>query len=235
MEAIILAGGLGTRLASRISGIPKPMAPVAGRPFLEILLRQIKGAGCGRVVLSVGHLHEVIEGHFGAAFEGMQVDYSIEHTPLGTGGALRAALALTREDAVLALNGDTFLQADYAAMLRFHATAGAAMSMAVTQQPDIARYGGVVIEKERVTGFEEKGRSGPGWINAGAYVLNRSLPWPPGLGERFSFEKDYLAPEIAALAPVAFKVDGFFLDIGVPEDLDRAQTELASFAGEPQG
>ncbi len=230
MEAIILAGGLGTRLASRISGIPKPMAPVAGRPFLEILLRQLKSAGCGRVVLSVGHLHEVIERHFGTGFAGMQVDYSIEHTPLGTGGALRAALALGREDAMLALNGDTFLQADYAALLRFHAAAGTAMSMAVTQQPDIARYGGVVIEKERVTGFEEKGRSGPGWINAGAYALNRNLPWPQGLGERFSFEKDFLAPEIAQLAPAAYKVDGFFLDIGVPEDLERAQTELASVA-----
>jgi D-glycero-alpha-D-manno-heptose 1-phosphate guanylyltransferase len=227
MEAIVLAGGLGTRLAARLNGIPKPMAPVAGRPFLEILLKQLKGAGCDRVLLSVGHLHEVIEDGFGAVFNGMRVDYVIESAPLGTGGAIRAALAHANEDAVLVLNGDTFLQADYAAMMRFHAHEGAAMTIAITRQENIARYGGVVVDGKRIVGFEEKGRSGPGWINAGAYVLNRNLAWPAGLGERFSFELDFLMPEIGRLAPAGYAVDGFFLDIGVPEDLDRAQREFA--------
>ena len=240
-EAIVLAGGLGTRLASRLAGIPKAMAPVAGRPFLEILLSQLDRAGCARVLLSVGHLHSAIQDRFGASFRGLALDYVIEEVPLGTGGAIRKALPAAGTESVLVLNGDTFLQADYAAMLQFHAAWRAGMTMAVTHQQDIARYGGVVLQAERIVGFEEKGRSGPGsrpgsgpgsrpgWINAGAYVLRKDLQWPRSLPEKFSFELDFLAPEIGRLAPAAFVVDGFFLDIGVPEDLDRAQQELAGF------
>lgn len=227
MEAIILAGGLGTRLKNKLQGLPKPMAPVAGRPFLEILLNQLVRSGCTRVILSVGHLHEVIESHFGAAWRGLSIDYSIENAPLGTGGAIRASLAHATEDNILILNGDTVLEADYAEMMHFHAGLTAEMTIAVTRQPDIARYGGVIIEGDRILGFDEKGRSGPGWINAGAYVIRRGLAWPPDLPAKFSFERDFLAPEIAHLRPIAFKVEGFFLDIGIPEDLDRAQTELA--------
>jgi D-glycero-alpha-D-manno-heptose 1-phosphate guanylyltransferase len=233
MEAIVLAGGLGTRLAARLSNVPKPMAPVAGRPFLEILMSQLARAGCTRAVLSVGHLYAVIQNHFGAAFHGMQVDYAIEDAPLGTGGAIRAALRETRDETVLVLNGDTFLDADYAAMLRFHHAQSTAMTMAIAHSADVARYGGVMIagapDSLRVTGFEEKGRTGAGWINAGAYVLAGSLPWPANLPEKFSFESDFLAPEIEYLAPAAFPVSGFFLDIGVPEDYDRAQTDLKRF------
>ncbi len=229
MEAIVLAGGLGTRLAARLNGIPKPMALVGGRPFLEILLGQLQRAGCTRAVLAVGHLHEAIQGHFGASFHGLRVDYAIENLPLGTGGAIRKALAMAGDEPVLALNGDTFLDADYAAMLRFHTAQATRLTMAITRQADSARYGGVVVSGERITGFEEKGRAGEGWINAGSYVLAKSLEWPPSLPERFSFERDFLVPEISRLSPAAFRVDGFFLDIGVPEDLDRAQTELAGF------
>ena len=233
MEAIVLAGGLGTRLASRLEGIPKAMAPVGGRPFLEILLHQLERAGCGRVLLSVGHLHSVIQNHFGGAFRGVALEYVVEDAPLGTGGALRKALQRASEKAVLALNGDTFLDADYAAMLRFHADEGAAMTMAITQQPDTARYGGVLVEGRRIAGFREKGQSGldsgTGWINAGAYVLGSDLKWPRHLPERFSFEVDFLAAEVVRLEPAAYEVEGFFLDIGVPEDFDRAQVELARF------
>ena len=233
MEAIILAGGLGTRLAGRLDGVPKPMAPVAGRPFLEILLSQLARAGCTRAILSVGHLHEVIENYFGAEFRGVSISYAIEHAPLGTGGAIRNALRTATEYAVLVLNGDTFLDADYEAMLRFHQEQAAPLTIAVTHCANVARYGGVVMsgtsEGMHVTGFQEKGRAGAGWINAGAYAMNTDIAWPPQLTEKFSFETDFLAPEIASLAPAAYPVDGFFLDIGVPEDLDRAQTELARF------
>ena len=230
MEAIILAGGFGARLASRLEGVPKVMAPVAGRPFLEIVLSQLRRAGFARVVLSVGYLHEAVEGHFGTEFNGMRIVYSIESAPLGTGGAIRLALEQTTEETVLVLNGDTFLDADYARMLLFHAAEDAAVTIAVVRQPDIARYGGVVIEGNRIAGFEEKGSSGPGWINAGAYVLNRNLRWPSALAEKFSVERDFFVPEVARLHPAAYKVDGFFLDIGIPDDLDRAQVELARYA-----
>lgn len=229
MESIVLAGGFGTRLASRLQGVPKPMAPVAGRPFLEILLTQLRRAGCSRVLLSVGHLHQVIQDRFGTSFLGMRVDYVVESVPLGTGGATRLALAQAREDSVLVLNGDTFLDADYAEMLRFHTAEKAEVTLAVVHQPNVARYGGVVIEAKRIVGFEEKGRTGAGFISAGTYVLNRNLAWPPTLAERFSIESDVFVPEVARLRPAAFKVAGYFLDIGIPEDYDRAQTELAEF------
>lgn len=229
MEAIVLAGGLGTRLASRLGGLPKPMAPIAGRPFLEILLTQLRRSGCTRVLLSVGYQHTVIQDHFGAAFDGMAIDYVVESIPLGTGGAIRLALAQASEESVLVLNGDTFLDADYAAMLRFHAVQGAAVTLAVVHRDDVSRYGSVSVEGERIVGFEEKGRSGPGYISAGTYALARNLAWPPALPEKFSIERNFFVPEVARLRPAAYKVDGFFLDIGIPEDLDRAQTELAQF------
>jgi D-glycero-alpha-D-manno-heptose 1-phosphate guanylyltransferase len=229
MEAIVLAGGLGTRLASRLQGLPKPMAPVAGRPFLEILLTQLRRSGCTRVLLSVGHQHTVIQEHFGAAFDGMSIDYVVESVPLGTGGAIRLALAQAREESVLVLNGDTFLDADYAAMMRFHAGCGAEATLAVVHRDDVSRYGGVTIDDQRIVGFEEKGRSGPGFISAGTYVLARNLAWPPALPEKFSIERDFFVPQVARLRPAAFTVDGYFLDIGIPEDYDRAQTELAQF------
>jgi D-glycero-alpha-D-manno-heptose 1-phosphate guanylyltransferase len=229
MEAIVLAGGLGTRLASRLHGLPKPMAPVAGRPFLEILLTQLRRSGCTRVLLSVGHQHTVIQDHFGASFDGMTIDYVIESVPLGTGGAIRLALAQAREESVLVVNGDTFLDADYAAMLRFHAGCGAAVTLAVVHCDDVSRYGGITIEGQRIVGFEEKGRTSSGWISAGTYVLARNLAWPSGLAEKFSIETDFFMSEVVRLRPAAFKVGGFFLDIGISEDLDRAQTELAPF------
>ena len=175
MEAIILAGGLGTRLSSRLKGIPKPMAPVSGRPFLEIQLNQLSRAGCARVLLSVGYLHEVIQDHFGSFFRGMRLDYVIENAPLGTGGAIRTALARAAEDDVFVLNGDTFLQTDYAAMLQFHTTEVVDLTIAITHQPDMTRYGGVLVEGARIVGYQEKGRSGPGWINAGTYVVKRNI------------------------------------------------------------
>jgi D-glycero-alpha-D-manno-heptose 1-phosphate guanylyltransferase len=229
MEAIVLAGGLGTRLAAKLSGIPKPMAPVAGRPFLEILLNRLKRAGCTRALLSVGHLHATIQDHFGASFHGMRLDYVIENVPLGTGGALRKALPQAAKENVLVLNGDTFLDADFTAMMRFHKAEGAGLTIAITRRADVARYGGVLVKERRIVGFDEKGRSGPGWINAGAYILPKEMQWPQTLPERFSFEVDFLAAEIGRLAPAAYEVDGVFLDIGVPEDLDRAQRELAGF------
>jgi D-glycero-alpha-D-manno-heptose 1-phosphate guanylyltransferase len=226
MEAIILAGGLGTRLSSRLEGIPKPMAPVGGRPFLEILLDRLAAAGCRRVILSVGHLREVIIAAFEGSYRGLELDYVAEEAPLGTGGAIRRALSQARESSVLVLNGDTYLDLDLGAIGDFHRSRRGVMTMAVTEVKDLSRYGGVIVEGEKVTGFLEKGLQGPGWINAGVYVLNRDFPWAQDLPVRFSFETDVLARSLSAINPLAYRCQGYFLDIGVPEDLDRAQTEL---------
>jgi D-glycero-alpha-D-manno-heptose 1-phosphate guanylyltransferase len=230
MEAIILAGGLGTRLNSRIPGLPKPMAPIAGRPFLEILLDALVGAGCSRVILSVGHLRDVIINHFGESYRGVPVRYVVEETPLGTGGAIRNALQEASEAAVFVLNGDTYLDVDYAQMYAAHAALGGSMTIAVALVNEMARYGGVAIDGDCATGFIEKGRTGPGWINAGVYALESDFPWPDNLPARFSFETDVLAACVTQLRPAVFRCRGQFLDIGTPEDLDRAQTELTARA-----
>jgi D-glycero-alpha-D-manno-heptose 1-phosphate guanylyltransferase len=230
MEAVVLAGGLGTRLSSRLIDRPKPMALIDGRPFLEILLNQLASAGCRRAILSVGHLRHVIIEAFGAEHRGMEIEYSVEESPLGTGGAIRMALQTASEPAALILNGDTYLDVDYSALMAAHSTARAVMTMAVSHVTDVGRYGGVVLSQGRVAEFTEKGQSGPGWINAGVYVLNRDFPWPHDLPSRFSFERDLLYPCVNQLQPAAFPCNGYFLDIGVPEDLDRAQVELAKIA-----
>ncbi len=210
------------------------MAPVAGRPFLEILLNQLRRSGCTRVLLSVGQQHTVIQDHFGASFHGIEVDYVVESVPLGTGGAIRLALAQAREESVLVLNGDTFLDADYAAMLRFHASrrrSGHSRCRSSRRRISLRQRH---HRRQRIVGFEEKGSSGPGQTRAGL-DQRRNLrscaqpAWPPALAEKFSIEFDFFVPEVARLRPAAWKVDGFFLDIGIPEDLDRAQTELAQF------
>lgn len=228
MEAIILAGGLGTRLRSRLSDRPKVMAPVAGRPFLAILLSQLIDQGCSRIILSVGYLRHLISDAFGSSCRGIPLDYAVEEDPLGTGGAIRLALSHARESSVLVLNGDTYLDADFTAMLALHDSVDRTMTMAVTRVQDMSRYGGVMLENGHVAGFIEKGKTGPGWINAGVYVLASSFVWPEGLPSRFSFETEVLLPLLHQLHPAAFSCAGQFLDIGTPEDFDRAQTELAA-------
>jgi len=223
---MILAGGLGTRLRSKIADRPKAMAPVAGRPFLAFLLDKLLDAGCESALLSVGYLREVIVDEFKDNYRGLPIRYVVEETPLGTGGAIRRALGQACQDSVLVLNGDTYLDADFAAMFACHRGAARPMTMAIARVEDTARYGGVVLAEGLVSGFIEKGRQGRGWINAGAYILERRFPWPAHLEERFSFETDVLMPCLDSLRPAAFACPGYFLDIGIPEDLDRAQQEL---------
>jgi D-glycero-alpha-D-manno-heptose 1-phosphate guanylyltransferase len=230
MEAIILAGGLGTRLSSRLTNTPKSMAPVAGRPFITFLLDQLISAGFDRVILSVGHLRQALMEELKDTYRGMPIDYAIEASPLGTGGGIRRALQQVRDEAALVLNGDTYLSADFSAMMAFHRANGRPMTMAITQVEDTGRYGGVLVENQRVCGLIEKGRRGPGWINAGAYVLDRGFSWPESLPERFSFETDVLSPFLDRLSPAAFIYNGYFLDIGIPEDLDRAERELSNLS-----
>lgn len=226
MEAIILAGGLGTRLGSRLADLPKAMAPVAGRPFLALLLDRLIAAGCERAILAVGYRRDAITGYFQQSYRGLPLIYAIEEQPLGTGGAIRLSLEQATDSSALVLNGDTFLDFDPQEICAHHRSAKRSMTMAVTQVADTSRYGGVLLQDGLVTGFTEKGQQGPGWINAGVYVLDRTFAWPHDLPAQFSFEKDVLGPLIETVQPAAFQCRGYFLDIGVPEDLDRAQIEL---------
>lgn len=227
MQAIILAGGLGTRLRTVLPDLPKPMAPVAGRPFLAHVLDALVDAGFESAVLAVGYRYEAIRHHFGATYRGMRLAYSVEASPLGTGGAIRLAADRTAADPVFVLNGDTYLELDYSAMLAAHRAASTQLGVAVCEVPDVGRYGSLEVEAGRIVGFREKGRSGPGLINAGTYLLSAGLMAHIPAGRPHSFEQELLMPMVAELHPLAFVTRGLFIDIGVPEDYARAQALFA--------
>ncbi|AFL75871.1 nucleotidyltransferase family protein [Thiocystis violascens] len=229
MQAIILAGGLGTRLRGVIADLPKPMAPINGRPFLAYVLDALDVAGFDSAILAIGYRSEAIHDHFGEEYRRLRLHYSVEHEPLGTGGAIRLALEQATEPTVFVVNGDTFLQVDYRAMLKAHLDASASLSLAVHALPDVARYGALERQDGRVRGFLEKGRVGPGAINAGTYLVSRELFERYALPRVCSFETDLLMPHVAEIAPLAFETGGLFIDIGVPEDYVRAQDMLEPF------
>jgi len=223
MQAIILAGGLGTRLRAAVPDLPKPMAPVAGRPFLAYVLDGLVEAGFERAVLAVGYRHEIVREHFGDRYRGLPLSYSIEPTPLGTGGAIRLAAQQIDTDPFFVINGDTYVELDYRAMVAAHQDAHARITIGVCAVPDVARYGALELRGNTVCRFREKGSAGPGVINAGAYLLTAELLEHIPLGQPFSFEQQLLAPRVEELRPLAFHAQGLFIDIGVPQDYKRAQ------------
>lgn len=231
-EAIILAGGLGTRLKSVVRDIPKPMADVCGRPFLSYLVKYLSGQGVKRVILSAGYRHEVIKGYFGTEYMGVKVDYAVEDKPLGTGGAVREAIKKASEENILVLNGDSFLDLDIRKFCGFHTERGAKLTIAVKPMRGCGRYGTVDVEKDMVVGFKEKAAGEAGCINAGVYVLRRdNSALLSRYGGNFSFETDFLKHNHENT--YAFICDGYFIDIGIPEDYIKAQTELTHvFKGE---
>jgi len=226
MEAVVLAGGFGTRLRALVSDVPKPMAPVVGRPFLEIVLRGLARNGFHRVILAVGYMAETISSHFGSAFAGMSLAYQVEESPLGTGGAVRAALCECFEDHAFVFNGDTYLDLEVQQVEAQWRRHGDPIIVA-RAVPDLARYGALLVEGGAVTGFLEKGAVGAGLINAGCYVLPRDILDKYPVGVAFSLEKDFLADSVVSRRFVVFEARGLFIDIGVPEDYRRAQTLLA--------
>lgn len=229
-EAIVLAGGFGTRLRGVVDGVPKPLAPVAGQPFLLRLLARLAGSGLRRCILATGYLAAQVEQAVGMRVGAMEIAYSVEDQPLGTGGAIRQAARRLQGEAVHVLNGDTWLVYAPAALEAAARRGDAALAVALAQVPDVARYGAVELAGGRVRRFREKGEHGPGWINAGCYFLGpralAALPAQPA----FSFEHAVLQP-MAAQGEVAGYTDtSAFIDIGVPEDYARAQGQFAGAA-----
>ena len=222
----MLAGGLGTRLRAVVPDLPKPMAPVSGRPFLEILLTMLAARRFERVVLSLGHLADKVVKHFGTTFAGMDLVYEIEKAPLGTGGALRVAIARARADHVFVINGDTFLDLEFDAVeaqwQRERLPIIAAKDVA-----DASRYGRLNVSDGFVTEFVEKGVTGGGLINTGYYVFPTDIAADLPAREAFSLESDFLEHAVSKRRIRMFESRGRFVDIGVPEDYSRAQVELA--------
>ena len=232
MEAIILAGGLGSRLRAVVPDLPKPMAPINGRPFLEYLLDYWAGQGVSRFVLSVGYKRDIIKEHFGARYKGTEVDYAVEDQPLGTGGGLLLALKhLRRTGPFLIMNGDTFFEVDLAPMHRYHQEKSAELTVALREVEANSRYGSVGIDKEgKITTFDNRARtSGRALINGGVYLAEKSAfaGMAPESDESVSLEEQ-LYPRMLAEGRrlYGFPSSGRFVDIGVPEDYRRAASVL---------
>ena len=227
-SAVVLAGGLGTRLRSALGERPKVLAEVAGRPFLAHLLAHLSRCGLRHVVLATGWRSEEVEAFAGDGSEwGLSIGISREETPLGTGGAVRQSAALIRSDPFLVLNGDTFVAANPSLLLDFQLAHGARASLLAVRVPDRARYGALRIDAEgRVLGFSEKGLVGEGHVNAGVYALSRAALGflPPG--GPCSLEND-LFPSLLGGGLWALRVDVPFLDIGTPESLREAEAFFA--------
>lgn len=231
--AIILAGGFGTRLQALVKDVPKPMALVNGRPFLEYHLKKLAAFGYTNVILSTGYLAGVIQQHFKNGFEGLTINFSHEEQPLGTGGGMRQALTACEADQCLVVNGDSFFDIDLLQFENLAAGAGTVHSIALRPVPDVSRYGAVSIDEQgRITSFGEKtGQSKPGLINAGMYLLSTShfLANTPA-ATNFSVEHDFFTPLSGSGQISGFPFEGYFIDIGLPEDYLTAQDDFKRFA-----
>ncbi len=228
-EAILLAGGLGTRLREVVAHLPKALAPVAGRPFVGYLLDQLAAAGIGHAVMATGHMGDQVEAAIGHDWRGMRVSYSREERPLGTGGAVRHAMAQVAGGPVLVLNGDSYLDFDPQAFAAEMGRQGAPIGVALAHVPDVARYGAVDTIEGRVVGFREKGGHGPGWINAGIYCFSQAELDRLPKADAFSLEHEVLLPGAHAGRVHAYADTSGFIDIGVPSDYAAAQAMAAAW------
>lgn len=224
MKAVLLIGGLGTRLRSAVPTAPKALAPVGGRPFLELIVQQLVRQGIRELVMCTGYLAEQIEEHFGdgRAF-GVSIEYSFEPSPLGTAGALKLAEKyLACESDFLVLNGDSFFDCDFAELIAYHRRQASEVTFAVALVSDASRYGTIRLANDgRILAFLEKaGQSAPGLINAGVYVMRADVLGRIAEGPS-SLEKD-IFPGLLKQGMYGVVRDGLFIDIGTPSDYARA-------------
>lgn len=220
MQAIILAGGFGTRLQSVVKNCPKPMAPIHNKPFLAYLIDYLKSQGITEVVLSVHYLREQIEDFFKDNYQGIKIRYAVEEQPLGTGGAIVHALKkIDSTQPVFILNGDTLLKLNYKTMYEKHFQNNTYLTIALRKIENCNRYGVVSVSETEITAFDKLGGEHPGLINAGVYLIDSSIFQKfPVSASVFSFEKDFLPSCVRHLKAHAFVVEDYFIDIGVPED-----------------
>ncbi len=239
-EAIILCGGLGTRIAGVLPGIPKVLAPVAGKPFLSYVIRHLEQQGISKFILAAGYRHELIAKYIEDEFvngrnslEQSIFEFSVEQKALGTGGAIRLAFKKTLSEHILVLNGDTLFNIDLKSFADFHLRAGVMCTVAIKPMNNFDRYGAVQFDAPgNILAFKEKQFFTSGYINTGTYLLQKNAFTDLPLPEVFSFEKNYLEQYIHTQKILAMVQDKYFIDIGVPEDLEKARQELSFFTNQ---
>jgi len=219
-EAIILVGGLGTRLRSITKDeIPKPMVKINRRPFLEFILDYLISQGIKKVILAVGYKYEVIKNYFGNKYRTLILDYSIETKPLGTGGAIKKALEKAQNTDIFVLNGDTYFPISLRELERFHKFHTPLVTIALKKLKNVERYGTIEINSTgRVVKFKEKKFQKEGLINGGIYLINKKSFLSLDPPEIFSFEKDFLEKNYETYPIYGVVFDNYFIDIGIPED-----------------
>lgn len=232
VTAVILAGGLGTRLKPVIANEPKALARVGRRPFLEYVMDQLDEWGIRDAVLCTGHLGEQILGRFGSAYQGLSLSYSREVTPLGTGGALRLALPLVRSATVLVLNGDSYCTCDFSAFRSCHVAKKAAATLLLVQSAETERFGKVEVGTDgAILRFAEKqAGGGAGLINAGVYLMEREFLCSIPCGGPVSLERD-MFPAWLQHGLYGYRTAGSFLDIGTPDSYAEAEGFFAGCCG----
>lgn len=228
MQAILLAGGLGTRLRSVVNDRPKPMALIGDKPFMEYVVHELSRYGIDEIIFAVGYKGSMVEEYFGDGSRfGVKVSYAYEEELLGTAGAIKNAGRFVTEDTFFVLNADTFYQMDYGRLLRVKAENRLAMALVLREVPDISRYGAAVLDGAMLAGFNEKtAEKRPGTINGGVYLMNRELlsEIPEG---KVSLENEMIPKWMAEGRRLGgFVNDGYFIDIGIPEDYFKFQADV---------
>lgn len=240
MQAVLLAGGLGTRLRSVVNDRPKPMADVLGYPFLEYLILELKKHGITKVVLAVGYMGESIEAYFGTGEKlGIEIQYSYEKEQLGTAGAIKNAAQYILDSEFFVLNADTFYQAAYSDALQLFRIEQADMVLVLRKVDDISRYGSVRLEGRRVEGFNEKiSEQRPGLINGGIYIMKKQILDCIPEGRKCSLENEIIPELLKSDKKVCGTInEGYFIDIGIPRDyfqfIQDVKEEKITFEGRP--
>lgn len=230
-EAIILAGGFGTRLKSVVNDVPKSMALINNRPFLEYQLNYLHKFGINRIVFSLGYKNEFIQSYFGNHFKSISISYAIENEPLGTGGGILNALKYINGNETFVLNGDTMFEVDLSEFYLFHKNIDSKISLSLRFLEDVSRFGTVETDTEnQITGFYEKNFvKDSGYINGGIYLINKNFYQNLNLGEKFSIERNCFEMIYKTEKLFGFHCNEYFLDIGIPDDFNKAQHEFKRF------
>lgn len=229
MQAIILAGGFGTRLQTVVKEVPKPLAPISGKPFLFWLVTYLQQQGVTNFIFSLGYLHQQVEDFLNEEFPNLKYDCVVEKEPLGTGGAIKLCLNKVVEKDVIIINGDTFFNLNIKDFFAFYQKTKSNCTIALTPMSNFDRYGSVTLNEQNIVEhFNEKKYCTQGFINTGILALDKHifLEKTQHLPQNFSYEKDFLEPNISQIKVTGYIAAGYFIDIGIPEDYYQADREL---------